>query len=79
MHTQKYTKALISKLGYHIFVFFQVWVQWFGEQTHSLVSRCNIKDLREGVMKRLSVKPLSKNLKCAILKAIQAAIQDASN
>ena len=51
----------------------QVWVEWFGECTHSLVHKNSIKDLREGVTKRLSNNKVPANLKGAIKQAIEEA------
>ena len=52
----------------------QVWVEWFGERTVSLVSRSNVKSLAEGVSRRIKQKPLSTDLK----RAIQNAMKDAA-
>ena len=54
-------------------IIMQVWVEWFGEHTRSLVGRSKIHDLREGVMRRMNQKPLGLNLKRAVLQAIEAA------
>lgn len=54
--------------------FWQLWVEWFGESTVSLVGRANIKSIKDGVQKRLNyAKPMevSPNLKEAILEAMQ--------
>ena len=52
----------------------QVWVEWFGEASVSLVSKSSIRSLKDGISRRLKQqKIISATLKVAIEEAIQAA------
>ncbi len=51
----------------------KVWINWFGESSVSLVSKCNIKGLKEGISRRLKQRAISPQLKAAIEEAIKAA------
>ena len=57
----------------------QAWIEWYGESTVSLVRKSYIKTLKEGVGKRLKLKPLTEDLKNAINLAIIEATKQVSD
>lgn len=46
-------------------------MEWFGERTVSLVCKNAVKSLKEGVNKRIKLKPLSTGLKSALRQALE--------